>query len=217
MRKNVIFVFVFAAVIWGLVQLHTMSLEDSKDQSFNVKGIAVVPYPASVEVRNDIPFELLINPVDKKLLPDSVDYEKFRPNLILLKKGFNEKDSLQLKEFPNIIVNALTIDSFDASILETEYAISLGKAIHNMIYENADRTSSTVSNWNELPITQINGAKVLRFEYKLESQNKKILNIIVSYLFKNDKQVEITLSSPDKNLKEWASIYDNILNNVLID
>ncbi len=217
MRKNVIFVFVFAAVIWGLVQLHTMSLEDSKDQSFNVKGIAVVSYPASVEVRNDIPFELLINPVDKILLPDSVDYEKFRPNLILLKKGFNEKDSLQLKEFPNIIVNALTIDSFDASILETEYAVSLGKAIHNMIYENADRTSSSVSNWNELPITQINGAKVLRFEYKLESQNKKILNIIVSYLFKNDKQVEITLSSPDKNLKEWASIYDNILNNVSID
>lgn len=217
MRKNVIFVFVFAAVILGLIQLHTVSLEDSKDQSFNVNGVAVVSYPVSLEVRNDIPFELLINPADKNLLPDSVDYEKFRPHLILLKNGFDEKDSSQLKEFPNIIVNALTIDNFDASILETEYAVSLGKAIHGMVYQNADRTSSSVSNWNELPIGQINGAKVLRFEYKLESQNKKIMNIIVSYLFKKDKQVEITLSSPNKDLKEWTPIYDNILNNVSID
>lgn len=217
MRKNVIFVFVFAAVIWGLVQLHTKSLEDSKDGSFNVKGIAVVSYPSSVEERNNIPFELLINPVDKALLPDSTDYEKFRPNLILLEKGFNEKDSVQLKEFPNIVVNAVTIDSFDASILETEYAVSLAKAINSIIYQNADRTSSSVSDLKELPISQINGAKVLRFEYRLESQNKKILNIIVSYLFKNDKQVEVTLTSPDKDLKKWTSIYNEVLNNISID
>nr|WP_297168851.1 hypothetical protein [uncultured Dysgonomonas sp.] len=217
MRKNVIFVFVFAAVIWGLVQLHTKSLEDSKDGSFNVKGIAVVSYPSSVEERNNIPFELLINPADKALLPDSTDYEKFRPNLILLEKGFNEKDSVQLKEFPNIVVNAVTIDSFDASILETEYAVSLAKAINSIIYQNADRTSSSVSDLKELPISQINGAKVLRFEYRLESQNRKILNIIVSYLFKNDKQVEVTLTSPDKDLKKWTSIYNEVLNNISID
>lgn len=134
-----------------------------------------------------------------------------------MEKGFNEKDSVQLKEFPNIVVNAVTIDSFDASILETEYAVSLAKAINSIIYQNADRTSSSVSDLKELPISQINGAKVLRFEYRLESQNKKILNIIVSYLFKNDKQVEVTLTSPDKDLKKWTSIYNEVLNNISID
>ena len=82
MKKNVIFVFVFAAVIWGLVKLHTLSI----DQSVTLKGIVHLSYPASVEVRNDIPFGILINPDDKKILPDNVDYEQFRPDLILLEK-----------------------------------------------------------------------------------------------------------------------------------
>lgn len=218
MRKNVIFVFVFAAVILGLVQLHTLSLEEVKEsQSVNVHGIATVSYPTDVEIRNDIPFELLINQDDKKLLPDSVDYEKFRPNLILLKKGFNEKDSEQLKEFPNIVINALALDGFDDSILETEYTASLINKVHDVILQNAERTSSSISNWNALPIGKINGMKVLRFEYKLESQNKKVLNIIMSYLFKDNKQVEVTLSAPDKDLKNWLGIYNDILNHVTID
>lgn len=217
MRKNVIFVFVFAAVILGLVQLHTLSLKEEKGTSVNVEGIAHVVYPASVEVRNDIPFELLINPDDKKLLPDSVDYEKFRPHLILLEKGFNEKDSTQLKEFPNIIINALTLDGFDASILETEYAASLTNNIHGLINQNAERTSAVISNWNALPVTKVNGVTILKFEYKLENQNKKVLNIIMSYLFKGNKQVEVTLSAPNKDLKKWDAIYNDVLNNISIN
>lgn len=217
MRKNVIFVFVFAAVILGLVQLHTLSLKEEKGKSVNIEGIANVLYPASVEVRNDIPFELLINPDDKKLLPDGVDFEKFRPHLILLAKGFNEKDSVQLKEFPNIVINALTLDGFDASILETEYAASLSNNIHELIQQNAQRTSSIVSDWNALPVTAINEVTLLRFEYKLENQNKKVLNIIMSYLFKGNKQVEVTLSAPNKDLKKWNTIYNDILNNISIN
>lgn len=217
MRKNVIFVFVFAAVILGLIQLHTISQEDSVMQSVNVKGIANVVYPSSIEVRNDIPFELLISPDDKKMLPDSVDYESFRPHLVLLLKGFNEKDSIQLKEFPNIVVNTLVLESFDPSILETEYSTLFSNNVAGIIQQNAQRTSSVLSDWNALPINKINGATVLRFEYKLENQHKKVLNIVVAYLFKGNKQVEVTLSAPNKDLKKWIPIYDGILSNLTID
>lgn len=217
MRKNVIFVFVFAAVILGLVKLHTLSLEEPTSQSVSLKGIAHLSYPASVELRDDIPFGVLINPDDKKILPDSVDYEQFRPALILLEKGFNEKDSMQLSAFPNIVANALLLDGFDASILETEYVESLSNNVRDMISQNAERTSSIVSEWNATPIKKINGATVLRFEYKLQNQNKKELNIIVSYLFKGNKQVEVTLSAPNKDLKKWLTIYNEILNNVSLD
>lgn len=217
MRKNVIFVIVFVAAILGLVQLHIVSLEDEKGQVINIKGIADISYPASIEARNDIPFELLINPEDKKQLPDGINYEEFRPNLILLQKGFNEEDSIQLKEFPNIIVNALSLEDFDASILETEYVSSLINNVSSLIQQNAQRTSSTISEWKALPVTKINGATTLRFEYKLENRNKKPLHIIMSYLFKDDKQVEITLSTPDKDLEKWTSIYNEIVNSATIN
>lgn len=217
MRKNIIFVFVFAAMVLGLVQLHTLSLEELNHQSVSLKGIADLSYPSSVEVRNDIPFEVLINQDDKKILPDSVDYEQFRPALILLGKSFDEKDSLQLSEFPNIVANALILEGFDASILETEYVESLSNNVSNLIQQNAERTASIVSDWSAIPVTKINGATVLRFEYKLQNQNKKVLNIIISYFFKDDKQVEVTLSAPAKDLKKWAAIYNEILNNVSIN
>lgn len=217
MRKNVIFVIVFIAIILSLVRLHTISLECEKNQTTSIKGIANLQYPASVEVRNDIPFEFLINPEDKKLLPDSVNYEEFRPNLILLQKGFNEKDSELLKEFPNIVANAISLENFNASILETEYAASLSNNVNSLVQQNAQRTASTISDWKTLPVTKINGATALRFEYKLENSNKKILNIIVTYLFQDDKQVEITLSAPNKDLKKWTAIYNEILNTVSIN
>lgn len=217
MRKNVIFVIVFIAVILGLVKLHTISLENEKNQSIGIKGIANIEYPASVEVRNDIPFELLINAEDKALLPESVNFEDFRPNVILLKKSFNEKDSLQLKEFPNIIANAISLENFDASILETEYAESLGENLNNLVKQNAERTSSKISDWQASPISKINGATVLKFKYKLENRNKKNLNIIIAYLFKDNKQVEITLTAPNKNIEEWTAIYNEVLNTASIN
>lgn len=212
MRKNIIFVVIFIAVILGLIQLHTVS----SVQTVNVQGIVNILYPTSIEARNDIPFEVLVNPEDKKLLPDSVNIEKFRPNLILLQKGFNEKDSSQLKEFPNIIVNAITIPSFNASILETEYASSISGKLYGVIQHNAELTSSIVSDWKALPLMKINGATALRFQYKLENSNKRILNIYMSYLFKDDKQVEVTLSTPNNDKKRWFAIYNSILNNLSI-
>lgn len=217
MRKNIIFAILLIAVILGLIQLHTVSLENEKSQVINIKGITNITYPPSIEARNDIPFELLINPEDKRQLSDGINYEEFRPNLILLQKGFNEKDSLQLKEIPNIIVNALSLEDFDASILETEYVMSLINNVSNLVQQNAQRTFSIVSEWKTLPVTKINGATTLRFEYKLENRNKKPLHIIMSYLFKDDKQVEITLSAPDRDLKKWTSIYNEIVNNTTIN
>lgn len=217
MRRNVTFVIIFGAAILGLIRLHTISVESDKDHAINVNGIVNIVYPPSVEVRNDIPFGLLINPDDKKLIPDSINGESLKPDLILLEKGFDEKDNTQLNAFPSIVVNAVTLESFDASILETDYLGSLINRISQIVEEKAKLTASTVLEWKELPVTKIDGAIALRFEYKLENSTKKILNTHLSYLFKTDKQVEVTLVSPDKNLKEWAEIYNGILNNLSID
>ncbi len=215
MKKNVIFVFTFAAVILGLLQLCACSPKETKSQLVN--GIAQVSYPDDVEIRNDIPFELLVNQDDRKLLPDSVDLEKFRPHLILLQKGFDEKKPEQLKQFPSIVVKALTFDRFDASVLKAEDIALLSNKMRELIVQNAGRTSATVSDWNTFPVAKIKDATVLKFGYKLENKDKKILNITVSYLFKGNKQVEVTLSAPDKDLKKWTAIYDEVLNNTSIN
>lgn len=217
MKKNVIFVIVFIAVILGLVKLHSIASEDQKNQTINIKGVVDLQYPASVEVRNDIPFELLINPEDKKLLPDSVNCEKFRPDLIFLQKGFNEKDSLQLKEFPNIVANVVSLEYFDASTLKPEHIEALGNKVNDFVKQNANRTSSIVSEWKTLPMAKINGVTALKFEYKLTNKNGKILYIIISYLLKGNKQVEIILSSPKNDLVKWTAIYNKVLNTVSIN
>lgn len=219
MRKNVIFVFVFAAVIVGLVQLHTYSQKEITDAAnkvtvTDIKGIAEITYPSDIEERNDIPFRKLIDPEVLKNIADSVDVEKYRPTKIFLAKGFDAEDTTQLKQFSNIVVNANIIEGFSSDNLNEDAAAQIAESVKLSVGQNAQ--SYTISDWVVKPIEELNGNKILRYEYKQINNTGKITRLVLTYLFKDNKQVEVMMSATEKDYEKWLSINDQLIKSVAI-
>ncbi len=220
MRKNVIFVFAFAAVIVGLVQLHTYSQKEIADAAntvtvTDIKGIAEVSYPLDIEERNDIPFRKLIDPEVLKHIADSVDVEMYRPAKIFLAKGFNAEDTAQIKNFSNIVINANTIEGFSSANLNEEAANQIAQSVKMSIEQNALQ-AYTISDWEVKPIEEFNGNKILRYEYKQTNHAGKVTRLVLTYLFKDNKQIEVQMSATEKDYAKWLEINDKLVRNITI-
>lgn len=221
MRKNVIFTIVFAAVIAGLVQLHSYSQKEmanavSELTITSIDGIADISYPLAVEERNDIPFVKLIDPEVRKSIPDSVDVEIYRPGKIFLAKGFNADDPAQLKNFSNIVISGNVIDGFNSDNLTDEAVAQISTSVKASVEQNAAQSSFLISDWTDKPAEEINGAKVLRYEYKQINSSDRITCMALTYLFKGNKQVEVLMSAQEKEYAEWAAINDKIVSGIVI-
>lgn len=221
MRKNVIFTIVFAAVIAGLVQLHSYSQKEmanavSELTITSIDGIADISYPSAVEERNDIPFVKLIDPEVRKSIPDSVDVEIYRPGKIFLAKGFNADDPAQLKNFSNIVISGNVIDGFNSDNLTDEAVAQISTSVKASVEQNAAQSSFLISDWTDKPAEEINGAKVLRYEYKQINSSDRITCMALTYLFKGNKQVEVLMSAQEKEYAEWAAINDKIVSGIVI-
>lgn len=221
MRKNVIFTIVFAAVIAGLVQLHSYSQKEMADAVSeltitSIDGIADISYPSAVEERNDIPFVKLIDPEVRKSIPDSVDVEIYRPGKIFLAKGFNADDPAQLKNFSNIVISGNVIDGFNSENLTDEAVTQISTSVKASVEQNAAQSSFLISDWTDKPAEEINGTKVLRYEYKQINSADRITCMALTYLFKGNKQVEVLMSAQEKEYAEWAAINDKIVSGIVI-
>lgn len=221
MKKNVIFVIVFAAVIVGLVQLHKYSQKEIADAArlaavTDVNGIADLTCPSAVEERSDIPFEKLIDPESRKLIPDSVNVEAFRPHKIFLAKGFDAGDADLLKNFSNIIVNANTINGFNADNLTDETIAQISESVKASIEQSASHTSYRISEWTASPLAESNGSKVLQYKYIQNNNENKSTYMILTYLFKGDKQVEVMLASTGEDYSKWISINNELVKSIVI-
>lgn len=221
MRKNVIFTIVFAAVIAGLVQLHSYSQKEmanavSELTITSIDGIADISYPLAVEERKDIPFVKLIDPEVRKSIPDSVDVEIYRPGKIFLAKGFNADDPAQLKNFSNIVISGNVIDGFNSDNLTDEAVTQISTSVKASVEQNAAQSSFLISDWTDKPAEEINGAKVLRYEYKQINSSDRITCMALTYLFKGNKQVEVLMSAQEKEYAEWAAINDKIVSGIVI-
>ena len=160
MRKNVIFTIVFAAVIAGLVQLHSYSQKEMADAVSeltitSIDGIADISYPSAVEERNDIPFVKLIDPEVRKSIPDSVDVEIYRPGKIFLAKGFNADDPAQLKNFSNIVISGNVIDGFNSDNLTDEAVTQISTSVKASVEQNAAQSSFLISDWTDKTAEEI--------------------------------------------------------------
>lgn len=221
MKKNVIFVIVFAAVIVGLVQLHKYSQKEIAEAArlaavTNVNGIADLTCPSAVEERSDIPFEKLIDSESRKLIPDSVDVEAFRPHKIFLAKGFDAGNVDLLKNFSNITVNANTIEGFDSANLTDATIAQISESVKASIEKSASQTSYRISEWAASPLAEINGSKVLEYKYIQTNGEGKSTYMILTYLFKGDKQVEVMLSSIGKDYSKWIAINNELIKSIVI-
>lgn len=169
-------------------------------------------YPAEIEVRNDIPFALLIDDEFKKKLGDTIDYEVFRPDYVLLKKDFNEKDSLQLSDFGCILVSVLS-NSDKPYELDNHF---IDKIVASTT-QSLEGTNYKISSWESLnsQSTLPDGTMGIELEYKqINTKTKKILNVISLYLLKDGKLININMSAPYNLSNEWKEYYKDIVNNL---
>ena len=219
MRRNVIFVIVFAAVVIGLIQLHNYSVENESGwKSISIDGLISLSYPDDIKERSDIPFELLVDREYKKILPEGADYESFRPGLIFLSRDFNEKDTAQLASFPNITVNAHAVESFDIEQLTDSMQYSILENIKVAIDRNLENTPYEIVEWKEFDSYRIEEGVVFRFYYLKEHETTQAQSSsITTYLFKNGREVEATLSAPGETINKWEGIYNGMISSIVFE
>lgn len=219
MKKNVIFIIVFAAVIIGLVKLHECSMDQKPGwKTIALDEVVSISYPQSVEERSDIPFELLLDKEYKKSLPEGINYEQYRPKLIFLAKNFNEQDSVQLLSFPNIVVNMHTIQPIDYKEMTDDTKEAILKQIQSTIENSTQNTSYRIIKWNNLDSYLINDGIAFKVSFvKENTETQAIVSSVITYLFNKDHEVEIISSIPGEAINEWTSIYDKMVNSVMFN
>lgn len=217
MRKNVIFVIVFAAIIYGLVQLHYYSVDDTcRANEPDWKTIEVgksfsIGYPADIKLRNDIPFVKLVDPEFKAVLPDDTDYEQYRPELVFLASDFDDKDSLSFVSFANIVVRNGSSKSF-SGVIDDNLIASIKSSLEN----NVLNTSYHIASWNDVEKMDVNGASAFKVSFTQQNDSKSI-DIVSTYLFKGDQLVQVSLSLPEsENKGKWLTIYDKVVKAVVV-
>lgn len=214
MAKKIVFVIGFALVIIGLIKLHYCSVDEKSNmQTAAIGQSGLLYYPASLENRVDIPFELLIDPEFRELLPSDIDYEGLRPQVILLKKSFDYNDPAQLGEFPNITVNGLLAD-VDIVGFTPEQIDIIKNNMRESVLNGLSSTSYKITDEKPVDVSTTGKQYLFKYQYRQASDNGKNMNVITSYIWDGKNQVSAILSSPDKNLKEWQVIYNNLLNSI---
>lgn len=185
-----------------------------KDNTVNIDDVASFTYQEGLQVNPDIPFKLLVDKEYIKMLPDTFNYEAYKPNVLLLPKDLNVKDTADLGSFPSIAINLenpgkvadvylgskvrdYLIGSLANSILGTSYKINLWKDISTFVSKDS-----------------VNG---LLISYRQINDDNKALNIDNSYLFPHGKMIRITLTSPDSTYNEWKKYYDDIISSVVFN
>lgn len=183
------------------------------NSSLKIENVGEVFFSSNIESRNDIPFALLIDEEFKQKLPDTTNYEIYRPASIFLEKGFNEKDSTQLKSFPSITITVLPqqINLMDSMLVEN--IITLTRA-------NIEGTNYKIIDWTELdsqtPVSDTIPSFRLAYT-QLNEKKKEEMKVISQYIFRDKNLVIINLSSPQKNYDEWKPYFDQLIKNIKFD
>lgn len=216
MKRNVIFVIVFTAVIISLVKLHACSIEQKSDwKTITIDELISISYPDQIEERSDIPFVLLLDNEYKKSLPENTDYEKYKPKSIFLAKNFNENDTTQLQSFPNIVVNVRNIEPVNFSELTDDAKTQILTHIQSTIENEVEKTSYQITNWDELDSHLLDDGIIFRASYTKKNElTDRTVSSTVSYIFSKNREIEITLSTPGETTNKWRNIYDEMIDSV---
>lgn len=224
-QQKFIFVVVFFAIIYGLVKLHEYSLTEQTQctgkQTGSVTSVSIgnfvdITNISDLEERSDIPFEILIDPDLKQNLPDTINYDAFKPNKVFLEKGFDANNPNQLKEFGNIVVIVNSIPGLQKLLEDKKMFELLSDQLKGSIDKNAESISATITDWQELPLSDLNDASIVMFRYvQTKKDGRQTINV-VSCIFKNDHQVQVIMSAPNRDAEVWMNRYQELLESVYI-
>ena len=170
-------------------------------------------YPNEIEERSDIPFVKLVDEESKRILGDSIDYEKFRPYLLFLDKDFNENDPAQLKSF-----NSITINTTQGDFLEINNSDSISnnkvESIIKMTEEkNLQNTSYRINKWDDFEFKQLpKNIRKISYSFIQNKDNSESKYICITYFYTNSTQTKVTLTCNVADYSRWQPIYNNLVN-----
>ncbi len=173
-------------------------------QDINVLNIGSLTYPSAIEERSDIPFKTLVDEQYRKLLGDTVDYEKFRPALIFFEKGFTPPVEGQKKvTFGYISVTVITGKYRFPKELTDVQKQKLQHSVRNDIDTNLAGTDIKVKKWDSFDFNRINGLFAMQYTYQQAVKGKDLTNIATTTMYDSDVQLQVSLSAPKKEYKKW--------------
>lgn len=180
-------------------------------RSINISDIATLYYPTTVAERKDVPFKYLVDDEFKKILGDSIDYEKFRPGLLFLDRNFEITDTTKVDPFGNISINVVP-EFYDRVLDKDSLKIDvLKERIKANVQSNIDSTAYKITRWGDFTVDEIKGLPMLRYSYQQKMEGKEANDIRAAYIFDKTMQVQMTVSAPEGVAAKWNDIYDTIL------
>lgn len=187
------------------------SMLSSIHRLISIPDVGTIFYPYSIEQRDDIPFAMLVDKESKRKLGDSIDYEKFRPNMIFLKKGFNKADSLELASFNSITINTIqndfsrvnNPDSLSSNLIETEMKASVTRSLQN--------TGYSIEKWNSFDVVKERGCRKVSYSYVQKMEGLEPKYICVTYIYTDNSQTQITLTCKESEYGVWEHEYDSLI------
>lgn len=178
----------------------------------DILNIGSIAYPQALEERSDIPFKILVDEEFRKLMSDSIDYEKFRPTLIFFEKGF------VAPQFPGkkISFGYISVTAVSGTYRFPKEMSDIQKAkIESNIKQDVDTnlvgTQFLVKKWNPFEFKNINGLIAIQYSYEQTLRGKDQTNIITTNLYDSDVQLQIVLSAPKKEYKKWLAYYNQMI------
>lgn len=180
---------------------------------YSIPGMGTVLAPSDfVEERSNIPFVLLVDEESKKVLGDSIDYEQFRPDLLFLQKGFNEKDPMQLKSF-----NSITIDGKEGNFTRLSNPDSLSVDLVRAEFEastkrNLARTGYKLLNWGEnFKCSAPASHREICYSYTQQKEGEEPKVISITYFVTKAKQIGFIMTCKQSDYNKWCPEYDRLV------
>lgn len=171
--------------------------------------IGTMLYPNGVEERSDIPFIKLVDEESKRKLGDSINYEIYRPNTLLLEKGFDENNPTQLTSFNSITINTINGDFEKIMDISRE---DFEKIIKNTEERNLQNTPYKIVAWNSFDIIPLpNDILKVSYSFLQENENSESKNICTTYFYTKDSQSKITLTCNKNDLDKWLVMYSDLI------
>lgn len=205
-------VLLFALLAFPLVYVSAQKDKKTEMQNIDVLNIGSLAYPSAIEERSDIPFRLLVDEQYRKLLGDTIDYEKFRPALIFFEKGFKAPAEGQKKmTFGYITVTVMTGQYRFPKVLSDVQKKKLEQSIRHDVDTNLVGTDFKVTKWNYFDFVRINGLFAMQYSYQQELKKKDPIVTAVTTMYDSDVQLQITLSAPKKEYNKWLLYYNTMV------
>lgn len=184
---------------------------NSYQRLLKVSDVGTMVYPINVEERNDIPFEMLVDKESKRKLGDSIDYERFRPSLVLLKNGFNENDSTQLENFSSITINVKSGDFSKMSDPDSISVNSIQEQFRASVERNLKNTNYTLNSWDSFDSYEKHGYRIISYSYTQQLDDAEPKHISITYFYTATMEAQVTLTASESEYSLWEPEYNQMI------